>query len=158
MPLRRTSRATAPRQMATRQGPSTPTWVPNTPLHRGTKLEPSPSDNDTGVPLTPSDKDPNLPTIHPAKDDTQTDDWASTTASQQDSDEDRDTPADRLPQKIETVDTPPSPADLPDDMKFDPGGEGTPGIKPPSPADVPENRDSGSDSDDPDKMDYLLPM
>lgn len=35
------------------------------------------------------------------------------------------------------IDNPPSPADVPDDMKYDPGGEATPGLMPPIPAPVP---------------------
>lgn len=57
-------------------------------------------------------------------------------------------------QKIETVDSPPSPADVPEDMKDDPGGEGTPGIMPPVPAPVPGDEKVKKD----DGMDYLLPL
>ncbi|MGH3795952.1 MAG: hypothetical protein ACRDS0_36300 [Pseudonocardiaceae bacterium] len=170
MPLRRTSRATIPYQPATRRAPDTLTRVAAAPLHRAAKLEAGPADNDTGVPVTPSDEDPNMPSVGPARDDTDTEDWADTSASQQDSDEDRgeDSRPDRVPedidgsQKIETVDSPPSPADVPEDMEYDPGGEGTPGIMPPVPAPVPDaevKKDAlAPDSTDSDGMDYLLPF
>ncbi|MGH3546827.1 MAG: hypothetical protein ACRDQU_01590 [Pseudonocardiaceae bacterium] len=60
-------------------------------------------------------------------------------------------------QRIETVDSPPSPADVPDDMEYDPGGEGTPGVvTPPVPAPVPGDEDSEVKKDN--GMDYLLPL
>jgi hypothetical protein len=40
------------------------------------------------------------------------------------------------------IDDPPSPADVPEDMRFDPEGEGTPGLMPPIPAPVPGDDDS----------------
>ncbi|MGH3549442.1 MAG: hypothetical protein ACRDQU_15315 [Pseudonocardiaceae bacterium] len=141
---------------------------------RGAKLEAGPADNDTGVPRTPSDEDPTMPSVGPARDDTDTEDWADTTASQQGSSEDRgDDKPDRVPeeidgsQRIETVDSPPSPADVPEDMEYDPGGEGTPnegtpGIMPPVPAPVPDTeveKDAlAPDNADSDGMDYLLPF
>ncbi|MGH3547062.1 MAG: hypothetical protein ACRDQU_02845 [Pseudonocardiaceae bacterium] len=60
-------------------------------------------------------------------------------------------------QKIQTVESPPSPADVPDDMKDDPGGEGTPEVvTPPVPAPVPGDEDSEVKKNN--GMDYLLPL
>lgn len=140
------------------------TLVP-VPALRGSALEHGPSDNDTGIPETPSDKDPGMPKVGPARDDTGTKDWDATTASQQGSAENRDgkkpdkTPEempDRVDQvidggqKIETVDSPPSPADIPEDMEFDPEGEavppdgGTLAGEPPVPAPVPDSGPDGN--------------
>ena len=140
-----------PRQPASRHVPDPLARVHTGPVHRGPKLETGPSKNDTGVPTTPSDKDPGLPSVQPAKNDTETNDWDDSSARQKESDEDRD--ANTKPKKIPednvgghgvlAVDDPPSPADVPDDMKFDPGGEGTPGIMPPIPAPVPTGPKTG---------------
>jgi hypothetical protein len=44
--------------------------------------------------------------------------------------------------QVHRLDDPPSPADVPDDMRFDPEGEGTPGLMPPVPAPVPGTDDT----------------